>query len=196
MASFAKDRFDAVPDELARVGAHRAPRPAGRGWIGFFIALAAIGVLVFAGLFTVSKVLDIDLGLPIFPVDVTPTPTPTPTPTMDPVLDPSTIDPARQIRIDVLNGTPIAALHSTVGAQLIAAGWPIGTQTQASQDDIEETTVFYSDPLNEDVARGLVLALGVGDIRLVAAETFPGAPLTIVLGADYQTPTAQATTAP
>jgi hypothetical protein len=196
MASFAKDRFDAVPDELARVGAHRAPKPAGRGWIGFFVSLAAIGVLVFAGLFAVSKVLDIDLGLPIFPVDVTPTPTPTPTPTMDPVLDPTTIDPARGIRIDVLNGTPVAGLHTTVGAELAAAGWPLGTKTKASQEDIEETTVFYSDPLNEDVARGLVIALGIGDIRLVAPETFPGAPLTIVLGADYQSPTAAATATP
>jgi hypothetical protein len=33
-----------------------------------------------------------------------------------------------------------------------------------------------------------VVALGVGKIRLVPADTFPGTPLTIVIGADYSTP--------
>ena len=42
--------------------------------------------------------------------------------------------------------------------------------------------VYYGDPANEDVARGLVLALGVGEIR---ESTAYNAPLTIVLGADY-----------
>ena len=189
MASFPKDRFDEPPADLARVGAHRAPKKGGGGWLVVGWSTLAIGVLVFAGLFGITRVLDIDLGLPIFAVDATPTPTPTPTPTMDPILDPSTIDPARGIQINVLNGTAIAGLHSTVGAQLVAAGWPIGAQTPASAEDIEETIVYYSNPLDEDVARGLVIALGLGDIKLVPPETFPGASHTIVLGADYQVPT-------
>ena len=59
----------------------------------------------------------------------------------------------------------------------------MGARTQASEKTVEKTLIYYSDPANEDVARGLVLALGVGDIRL--SDAFPGAPITVVLGADY-----------
>ncbi len=185
MASYPKDRFDRLPEDLARVGAHRAPRKRGRGWIGFAWALLATGVLVFGGLFGISRFLNIDLGIGLFPVIAEPTPTPTPTPTMAPVTDPSTISPDRKITITVLNGTPVAGLQGTVGAELAAAGWPIGTQANASVDDIEQTYVYYIDPLDEGVARGLAIALGVGDIRLVDPETVSSAPITIVLGADY-----------
>jgi hypothetical protein len=88
----------------------------------------------------------------------------------------------------VLNGTPTAGLQSTVAASLTAASWPVASATLASQNDIATTTVYYSNPLDEDIARGLVLALGIGDLRLVSADTFPGSSLTIVLGADYPVP--------
>jgi hypothetical protein len=130
-------------------------------------------------------VFDIDLGLPIFAGPETPTPTPTPTPTADPVLDPTTIDPARGIKIAILNGTPTAGLQTTVKDALAAASWPVTSALDASQNDFEDTVVYYSDPLNEDVARGLVVAMGIGEIRLIDADTFPATPLTIVLGADY-----------
>lgn len=185
MANYPKDRFDDLPDDLARVGAHRGPQKKGRFWIGFAWALLATGVLVFGGLFGISKVLDIDLGLPFIPVEVTPTPTPTPTPTMDPLTDPTTIDPARAITITVLNGTPQVGLETTVGAALTAAGWPIGTTATTATNDIEETYVYYSNPADEDIARGLTVALGVGGIRLVDPGSISSAPLTIVLGADY-----------
>ncbi len=122
MANFPKDRFDEIPEDLNRVGAHRGPRKKGHGWIVFAWALLATGILVFGGLFGISRMLDIDLGLPFIPVAVTPTPTPTPTPTMDPILDPATIDPARQITITVLNGTATVGLENTAGAALTAAG--------------------------------------------------------------------------
>jgi hypothetical protein len=125
-------------------------------------------------------------GLPGFQTaEETPTPTPTPTPTMDPVLDPTTIDPARALSVAILNGTAAPGLQNTVGDALAAANWPIAARTEASQNDVANTTVYYSNPADEDVARGLVVAMGVGKIRLVAPETFPGTPLTIVLGTDY-----------
>ena len=190
MAKYPKDRFDQLPHDLVRVGAHRGPKPKGRGWIGFAWALLAIGALIFGGLFTAGKVLGIDLGIPIFAPEPTPTPTPTPIKTADPVLDPTTIDQvAREIKIDVLNGSPVVGLEDTVGAQLKALGWRMGTFTAASTRDVETTFVYYSDPANEDVARGLVLAIGTGDIRFVPADTFPGATLTVVLGADFPAPT-------
>lgn len=185
MANFPKDQFDELPEDLTRVGAHRGPRKKGRGWLVFAWALLATGILVFGGLFGISRVLDIDLGLPFIPVVVTPTPTPTPTPTMDPITDPATIDPARLITITVLNGTPTVGLENTVGGALAASGWPIGTKATTATSDVEKTFVYYSDPLNEDVARGVSVALGVGGIQLVAPGSVSSAPITVVLGADY-----------
>jgi hypothetical protein len=158
MASFPQDRFDQLPDDLVRVGAHRGPKRRGGGWAGFAWAVLATGVLVAGGLFGINRVLGIDLGLPFLAAQETPTPTPTPTPTMDPILDPTTIDPARAIRITVLNGTTTPGLQSTVGQELAAAGWPIGGTLNASSTDIEDTFIYYSDPLNEDVARGLAIS--------------------------------------
>jgi hypothetical protein len=187
MPSYPKDRFDELPEDLKRVGAHRSPRKRGRGWIAFAWAALATGVLVFAGLFGLSKFLGVDIGLPIFQAGTssTPTPTPTPTPTAEPVLDPTGIAPDRNIKIAVLNGTTAAGLQNVAGDALAGAGWPIDSRSRASEQDIEKTTVYYSDPLNEDVARGLVVAMSVGQIRLVPADTYPGTAITIVLGADY-----------
>lgn len=75
--------------------------------------------------------------------------------------------------------------HHHVGDQLTAALWPITSRATASDRTIEETIVYYSDPADADVARGLVAALGVGEIREVAEGTYPGAKLTIVLGSDH-----------
>lgn len=200
MASYPEDRFDQLPDDLVRVGAHRGPKRKGGGWVGFAWAVLATGVLVTGGLFGLNQFFGIDVGLPFIQAAETPTPTPTPTPTVDPILDPSTIDPARLITITILNGSPVVGLQTTVGDELRALGWPITSTLVAAQTDIEDTFVYYSDPLNEDVARGLVVALGEGDIRLVPAETFPGAPITIVLGSFFRTegePTPESTeTAP
>lgn len=186
MASYPQDRFDQLPDDLVRVGAHRGPKRKGGGWVGFAWAVLATGALVTGGLFGLNQFFGIDVGLPFLQAAETPTPTPTPTPTADPILDPATIDPARAITITILNGSPVVGLQTTVGDELRALGWPITSTLNAAQTDIEDTFVYYSDPLNEDVARGLVVALGEGDIRLVPAETFPGAPITIVLGSLFR----------
>ena len=185
MAAYPKDRFDQLPEDLKRIGAHRGPKKKGGGWVGFAWALLATGVLIFGGLWGLSNIVGVDVGLPIFEPAPTPTPSPTPTPTADPVLDPTTIDPARNIQVTVLNGTSAAGLENTVGDALVAVGWKVTARTNAGQKDVEKTTVYYSDPLNEDVARGLVVSLGKGEIRLVGPDTFPGMALTVVIGVDY-----------
>lgn len=185
MAAYPKDRFDQLPEDLKRIGAHRGPRKKGGGWIGFAWALLATGVLIFGGLWGLSNIVGVDVGLPIFEPAPTPTPSPTPTPTADPVLDPTTIDAARKINLTVLNGTPTAGLENTVGDALAAVGWTIAGRTNAGQKDVEKTTVYYSDAANEDVARGVVVSLGKGEIRLVSPDTFPGSALTVVIGLDY-----------
>ncbi len=105
MASYPKDRFDDLPPDLNRVGAHRAVPKGGRGWIAFAWAALASGVLVLAGLLGIAYLGNIDLGL--FPIASTPTPTPTPTPTAEPLTDPAliaTLGADRAISITVLNG--------------------------------------------------------------------------------------------
>jgi hypothetical protein len=185
MAAYPKDRFDKLPEDLKRIGAHRGPKKKGGGWIGFAFALLATGLLVFGGLWGLSKFVGIDVGLPIFQAAPEPTPTPTPTPTADPVLDPTTVDPARAITVAILNGTPSTGIENTVGDALAGVGWAVNGRFPAAEKNIEKTTVYYSDVANEDVARGVVVSLGIGSIKLVAPDTFPGATLTVVVGLDY-----------
>ncbi len=85
----------------------------------------------------------------------------------------------------MLNGTPVTGLQDTVWQQLKDAGWPVTSRANSADREIDRTVVYYSDPADEDVARGLVEALGVGEIRQVGVDTYPGAKLTIVLGADH-----------
>ncbi|CAN5571888.1 hypothetical protein BH10ACT7_BH10ACT7_31180 [soil metagenome] len=190
MASYPKDRFDELPEDLVRVGAHRTPKKKGRGWIAFAWAALATFALIFGGTFVMTRFFDIDMGLSIFEPPAAPTPTPTPTPTADPITDPSTIDPARVLRIEVLNGTPIVGLQTTIADALRTEGWTIASALPSSAKDVNKTFVYYTDEADEDVARGLAIALGVGEIKLVSPETFPTAQITIVIGADYPVPTA------
>lgn len=182
MANFPKDRFDDVPADIMRVGAHRAPKPKGRGWIGFAVAVLGTVLLTGAGLVGLAAInSNINFELPFFAGQRSETPTPTPTPTAVPTLDPG-------VPLTILNGTPTPGLATQVGDALVAKGWNgakegVGSRANASTNDIEETTIYYSDPSLEGAARGLVLALGVGDIRL--STDFPGSPITVVIGSDY-----------
>jgi len=196
MASYPKDRFDELPDDIERIGSHRGPQRRGRGWIGFAWALLATGVLVVGGLFALSQYLDDDLGIPFFASPEEPTATPEPTETVTPLTDPTTLDPARDITIDVLNGTPESGLQTTIFDELTTAGWPTGSAAPASARDIEDTYIYYSNEADEDVAAGLVIALGHGEIRLIEADVFPGAQVTIVIGTDYLAPEVEATEEP
>ena len=181
MAAYPKDRFDELPDDVLRVGAHRAPAKRGRGWFGFLWAVLATAVLIVAGIIALSIIND-DFRLPFLPeASETPTETPTEEPTAEPVVD-------AEVPITVLNGTPLSGLANTVGDLLVAEGWNgagegIGSRANAAVRDIEETVVYYSSPELEGAARGLVLALKVGDVRL--SDDYPASPITIVLGEDY-----------
>jgi hypothetical protein len=184
MASFPHDQFDEIPADLQRVGAHRAPAKKGRGWLAFLAAVIATVVLVAGGLFVLSR-LNPEFSVPIPWFDQE---TPTPTPTAEPVTDPvafSTEQPElwAALTISVFNGTPTSGLANTVADQILAAGWPDPARANASERDEETTIVYYSSEEWEGVARGMVELLGVGEVEL--SDAFPGAPITIVVGADY-----------
>ncbi|GMA91366.1 LytR C-terminal domain-containing protein [Homoserinibacter gongjuensis] len=190
MASFPRDRFDDIPHDVDRVGAHRAPRKPGRGWIAFAWAVVATAVLVVVGLFGLSLV-NPDFELPFAPGQTeSPTPSETVVETAAPITDPTTVDPERlaTLSIAVLNGTPTTGLANTAGDQIAAAGWPDPSRAAASATNEEVTYVYYSDPADEGIARGLLQLMGAGDVRL--SDAFPAASITIVLGSDYAPPPA------
>jgi hypothetical protein len=184
MAKYPNDQFDDVPADIVRVGAHRAPPRRGRGWITFAWAMLTIGVLVVGGLYGLARIGAVpDLGLPFIGTPETSTPTPSASQLVEPLIDPSTIDPARHISLTILNATSTVNLENVAGDALAASGWPVATRTTAAAKDEPTTIIYYSNPADQDIALGLVIALGVGDIR--ESNAYLGAPITIVLGTDY-----------
>jgi hypothetical protein len=188
MPKFDRDRFDDVPADLDRVGAHRAEKRPGSGWIGFAWAALAVGVLVGAGVVYLGVANDSfqfvnpssssTAGAEAPEAD---TATPTATPSVTPLTDPSQVDPS-VTTVTVLNGTATAGLAGSATERLETAGWVVGTQGNASER-VATSTVYYSSADDEAVALGLAQQLGITDVE--ASDAFPGAAVTIVLGADY-----------
>ncbi len=187
MADYDHDRFDDLPDSVGRVGAHRAPQRRGGVWIAVAWGLLASGVLVVAGLYALSVVSDgVTFDIPVFAEpepEPESEPEPEPEPTADPIVDPTTVELPSGFTLTVLNATPSSGLAQQAGDELTAVGWPVGTTTNAADDDFPETLVFYSDPANEGFARGIAQQLRVAEVEL--SDAFPGAPITVVLGTDY-----------
>lgn len=188
MASFPRDKFDDLPRDVSRVGAHRAPGRRGGGWVAFGWSIVAIAVLTTAGLFGLSA---LNPQIELFPqATETPTPTPDVIETMEPVLDPTTVAPEAlaTLTISVLNGTPTEGLAARAAEQIATAGWPAPAAAAAGSRDEAETIVYFSNPADEGVARGLMQLVGAADVRLT--DAFPQVAITIVLGADYVPPAA------
>jgi len=180
-----KDRFDKVPRERGRVGAHRGPRRRGGGWLAVLGIIAGILVLTVGSLFVLERIVGIEVGVPWL---AKPTPTASASETVElPIItDPATeLDPARGVTIAILNGTPLTGLQGTVASELQAAGWPVVRSANAADRDTLDTFVYYKNPAEEDVARGLVEALGVGEMYLAGRDDFYGATIMIVLGKDH-----------
>ncbi|GGI42039.1 hypothetical protein GCM10010988_37040 [Cnuibacter physcomitrellae] len=107
-----------------------------------------------------------------------PVETPTPTPTVTPAVDP-------QATVTVLNGTDVAGLAGAVGQAVVANGWAEPTVANASETDVATSTVYYADPAAEAAALAMSQQLG---IPVSLSSAFPGATLTVVIGADYAGP--------
>ncbi|MFT3796992.1 LytR C-terminal domain-containing protein [Microbacterium sp.] len=150
-----KDRFDELPADHGRIGAHRAENPRMRGGAIFLWSALATIALIAAGIF----------GTLIATGRVTLFPTPTPThsvvPTATPVLDTT-------YKVTILNATPQEGLASTYSDKLVAAGWSADDVTagEAGSDDFAKTTVYYSDAADEGAARGLAEAIGGAEVLL------------------------------
>lgn len=188
MERFPRDRFDELPRDIERVGAHRAPGRRGAGWIAFGWAVVAVVVLTAGGLFGLSF---LNPDLSIFPAATqTETPEPEPEQTAEPVTDPSTIEPEllAQLTIAVLNGTGVQGMGATAADQIAAAGWPQPATAAAESSAEVATMVYYPDPADEGYARGIAKLIGAVDVEL--SDAFIIADITVVLGSDYTAPAA------
>jgi hypothetical protein len=170
MASMPRDRFDEIPADLARVGAHRAPRGRGRGWITFGWAALATGVLVASGVFALTTIESrvSDTG-----------PTATVTAAVKPTIDP-------KMDVVLLNATSANGLAASASTALKKQGWTIGSTANASSHAVKTTTVYYTKATQAAAAAGLAQSLGISHTMLSSQFSVPGQErLTVVLGADY-----------
>jgi hypothetical protein len=180
MPTYPPDRFDRPPADLQRVGAHRAPRPGGRAWVSFAWAAVATIVLIGVGVLAMFAINNRVIFNPF--EGAPPSETPATTPTVQPTVDPA-------VTVIVLNGTTVEGLAGQVGEVLADQGWTIGARSNASQQDVQTSTIFYSEPVQEGAARGLSAALNGMAIQQSDAFAVPDqSRITIVLGADYTPP--------
>ncbi len=207
MPKLPADSFDSLPKGLARTGAHRGPRRAGRGWIVLAWAALVTGLLVGAGvigLFIINDKIQFK-DLIGGSASATPTVTPTPTPTITPIVDAA-------LGVTVLNGTATPGLAADVGQAMRDAGWAgVGSMANASSNSFPSTTVYYLDAATEAAATGLAnslytkaeadatangIKLGAPAFRIELSQQFPGAALTAVLGTDFLSPVSTVTPTP
>jgi hypothetical protein len=180
--TYPKDRFDVVPDDLERVGAHRAPKPKGRGWL--WVAWCAVATVILVGLgvlglFLINGTINFKDVLP--GSSSTPTATPTPTPTITPAINPA-------LHVTVLNGTTQEGAAGDVATTLKNAGWQNVDTANASDSDIAKTVVYYSTDANKAAALAAAASLPGSTIELTQVYVDTGADITVVIGKDYKAP--------
>ena len=166
-----RDRFDDAPTDLARVGAHRAPRRS-RAFVTFAWAALATGLLVGAGVLALNTIEARNTTAdPSTAVSVASTPK-------------ATLDPS--IDVVILNGTTTDGLAASAAARAKSAGWKAGSVAPASADTVKTSTVYYTAKSQEGAALGLAKSLGIAKTALSAQFVVPGqSRLTVVLGKDY-----------
>ena len=168
---FPQDQFDQLPEAGDRVGAHRAPERSFRrlkyfGWV-------ALATVLVAGV-GIGAVVVIDNGI-FSAADDNSTPVSTIVPTVDP-----------SVPITVLNGTSTDSLDDSASQVLKKAGFTVASSTNASQDNLTTSTVYYSGDSFQAVAEAAAQTLGISAVKQSTQfSTTIGSDLTIVLGTDY-----------
>ena len=178
--SYPKDRFDDIPKDLERVGAHRAPRKRGRGWIAFGWAALATVVLVVTGAVG-HHAAEQRAGLGSRRHRA-----PTDDGSATATAEPDAVDPT--LSITVLNGTTTAGLAGRGRRHAARPGWTVGATSNAEQAGLTDTVVYYADPTLEGAARGLAAAPPGRRRRALAGLRGAGAQLVVVVGTDYEPP--------
>ena len=194
--SFLPDRFDDVERDLAYVGTHRRQRSSWSVFAPVGIGLGAVVVLILAGILFVDRSDDY-LTLDASEVPVITGETPEEEASDEPVViepevveevvavtDPTQID-TEGLTLTVLNGTATQGMAARAVDRLVAIGWPEATATNADSTDIQQSVVAYSEDADKAIALGIAQELDLDADSVVQTTAYPGARVTIVLGADY-----------
>lgn len=180
MSSYPKDRFDDLPADLDRRGAHRAPRTRAAKIASWLWGLAAVAVLVLLGV----------LGMSIIDGIVTPgreeavateTPTEAPAEETAPAEAQPSLDP--NVPVTVYNGTGGEGVATSGQERLTAAGWNVANIGDADSFDNPTTTIAYGDPAQEPAALQIAQDLGGGEPKLDPAIATPGQ-IVVIIGED------------
>jgi hypothetical protein len=195
--TYLPDRFDDVALADSRyVGTHRRERSTLSMFAPIGIGLGSVVVLVLAGLWFVDRsddYLELDASeLPVVqgeaPAEETaPEPVeldPEVADPNDPVLDPTQID-LTGLSLTILNGTDKQGMAARAAERLKTVGWPEPTATNADSTDVAESTVAYVDDSDRGIALGIAQLLGIDSDQVVQTSAYPGARVTVVLGANY-----------
>jgi len=189
--TFLPDRFDDLPRDPSYVGRHRRERSTWSTFAPIGIGLGAVVVLVLAGLWFIDRS---DDRLALDPSDI---PIATEQPEEEPVVVEPEVEPEPEIVTDptqvdltgftltVLNGTGTQGLAARATERLVAVGWPEATATNADSSDVAETVVTFGEEVHRSKALGIAELLGVDETQVIQTTAYPGASVTVVLGADY-----------
>jgi hypothetical protein len=170
MRKYPSDRFDRAPETLARVGAHRAPRRRGRGWLTLGWAALATLALIGLGVFGLTQI-----DRQVADTGATAAPVVTVTPTVDPNID-----------VVLLNATTTSGLAAGARAAVTARGWHVVSTANANSTSVATTTVYYTSASQAAAAAGLARSLGMTRTALSEQFAVKGqSRLTVVLGKDY-----------
>jgi len=193
--SFLPDRFDDVPRDKKYVGIHRSTRSSASVFAPIGIALGAVVLLVLGGLWFVdrsaSNLTLEDTAPPVIDGALDPQPEEAPVVAQEPVIeealpvtDPTQID-TEGLTLTVLNGTAAQGMAGRASSRLSDIGWPEATATNADSTDVAQSVVAYSEDADKASALGIAQLLGLEAEAVVQTTAYPGARITVVLGADY-----------
>ena len=178
--SFLPDRFDDVERDLGYVGTHRRQRSSWSVFAPVGIGLGAVAVLILAGIWFVDRSDDyLTLDASEVPVITGEVPE-----EVVAVSDPTQID-TEGLTLTVLNGTATQGMAARAVDRLVAIGWPEATATNADSTDIQQSVVAYSEDADKAIALGIAQELDLDADSVVQTTAYPGARVTVVLGADY-----------
>ena len=188
---FLPDRFDDVERERGYVGLRREQRGRGFWLVPLGVVLGVSVVLTAIGMFMVSRA---DQRLELSPEEIAitdpppeevvaeePAPEPEPEP-VEAITNPSE-EEADGLSITILNGTDTTGLAARAGNLLDREGWPEQTRTNADEQGVEASLVAYESDDDEGLARGVAEILGIDEV--VQTDNYPGARITVLLGADF-----------
>lgn len=178
-----RDRFDEVP-KISRVGAHRAVEKVGSRGMRFVFALLATLILTAAGILLVMMQPKSVSFMDELVKDGAPVATP--------VVIEAEVDSGTSII--VLNGTAHENLALDIDEIIVDEGWGSTLFSgDAENRDVEISAIFYSDPADAGLAKGL--GENLGGISFYESDQFAsyGTQLTVLIGNDYAGPGARDT---